>query len=185
MSAAKIATPAPIQTAGDMPPSPASSAGADSVGEGAVPVGATAAGELAAGELADADASGDAPDPPATVKVNWSETVNLALGVTTRHDPSSRSALVFPALEMVRAGKIIGPRSFSTGEIVYGAKNPHVYAQIDSKADALAHIRRLKAQGAHSIKNYNQPRRNQRRAGALGAVRFLPRRLDRSIRPSY
>lgn len=120
--------------------------------------------------LIDAHAHGPYGVDEYTPQVNWAETVNLALGVTTRHDPSSRSALVFPALEMVRAGKIIGPRSFSTGEIVYGAKNPHVYAQIDSKADALAHIRRLKAQGAHSIKNYNQPRRDQRQQVVAAAI---------------
>ncbi|MCC6479305.1 MAG: PD40 domain-containing protein [Sphingomonadaceae bacterium] len=120
--------------------------------------------------LIDAHAHGPYGVDEMTLLANWSEMVNLALGVTTRHDPSSRSALVFPALEMVRAGKIIGPRSFSTGEIVYGAKMPQVYAQIDSKADALAHIRRLKAQGAHSIKNYNQPRREQRQQVVAAAI---------------
>ncbi len=120
--------------------------------------------------LIDAHAHGPYGVDEYTPQANWAEMVNLALGVTTRHDPSSRSALVFPALEMVRAGKIIGPRSFSTGEIVYGAKSPHVYAQIDSKADALAHIRRLKAQGAHSIKNYNQPRRDQRQQVVAAAI---------------
>jgi imidazolonepropionase-like amidohydrolase len=63
---------------------------------------------------------------------------------------------------MQRAGIILAPRTFSTGEIVYGAKNAGRYALIDSLDDALAHVRRLKAQGAHSIKNYNQPRRDQR-----------------------
>lgn len=120
--------------------------------------------------LVDAHAHGPYGVDEYTPQVNWAEMVNLAMGVTTRHDPSSRSALVFPALEMVRAGKILGPRSFSTGEIVYGAKSPHVYAQIDSKADALAHIRRLKAQGAHSIKNYNQPRRDQRQQVVAAAI---------------
>lgn len=33
---------------------------------------------------------------------------------------------------------------------------------MDDLDDALAHVRRLKAQGAISIKNYNQPRRDQR-----------------------
>jgi imidazolonepropionase-like amidohydrolase len=33
---------------------------------------------------------------------------------------------------------------------------------VETLDDALAHVRRLKAQGAHSIKNYNQPRRSQR-----------------------
>jgi imidazolonepropionase-like amidohydrolase len=37
-----------------------------------------------------------------------------------------------------------------------------VYAEISSYEDALADVRRLKAQGAHSVKNYNQPRREQR-----------------------
>ena len=37
-----------------------------------------------------------------------------------------------------------------------------MYAQIDSLDDALSHVRRLKAQGGHSVKNYNQPRRDQR-----------------------
>ena len=35
-------------------------------------------------------------------------------------------------------------------------------AEIDSYDDALTHIRRLKASGACQVKNYNQPRRNQR-----------------------
>ncbi len=42
---------------------------------------------------------------------------------------------------------ILGPRIFSTGEIVYGAKQARSYAQIDSFDDALAHVRRLKAAG--------------------------------------
>ena len=37
-----------------------------------------------------------------------------------------------------------------------------MYAEINSYDDALAVVRRLKAQGAHSVKNYNQPRREQR-----------------------
>jgi imidazolonepropionase-like amidohydrolase/Tol biopolymer transport system component len=120
--------------------------------------------------LVDAHAHGPYGVDEMTLQANWSEHVNLALGVTTRHDPSSRSALVFPALEMVRSGAILGPRSFSTGEIVYGAKSPGVYAQIDSLDDARAHIRRLKAQGAHSIKNYNQPRRDQRQQVMAAAI---------------
>jgi imidazolonepropionase-like amidohydrolase len=54
------------------------------------------------------------------------------------------------------------PRTFSTGEIIYGAKAADVYAEINGYDDALAAVRRLKAQGAHSVKNYNQPRREQR-----------------------
>src|SRR3546814_4765006 len=63
---------------------------------------------------------------------------------------------------MQRAGLILAPRIFSTGEVIYGAKAAGVYAEINGYDDALAHVRRLKAQGAHSVKNYNQPRRDQR-----------------------
>jgi hypothetical protein len=96
--------------------------------------------------------------------------LNLAMGITTRHDPSSSAATVFPALEMQRAGLLLGPRSFSTGEIVYGAKSADVYAEINGLDDALAHVRRLKAQGAHSVKNYNQPRREQRQQVVAAAL---------------
>ena len=100
---------------------------------------------------------------------NWSILSHLALGVTTVHDPSSTASEVFPAAEMQRAGIIQGPRIFSSGEIVYGARNPSRYAQIDGYADALDHVTRLQRQGAHSIKNYNQPRRNQRQQVAAAA----------------
>jgi imidazolonepropionase-like amidohydrolase len=70
---------------------------------------------------------------------------------------------------MQRAGRIIGPRTYSTAEVVYGAKG-FGFASIDSYEDALAHVRRLKAQGAHGIKNYNQPRRDQRQQVAAAAL---------------
>jgi imidazolonepropionase-like amidohydrolase len=92
---------------------------------------------------------------------NWQSLAHLALGVTTVHNPSSRAAQVFAAAEYARAGLILSPRIFSTGEIVYGAKSTS-WAPVDSLNDALSHVRRLKAQGAISIKNYNQPRRDQR-----------------------
>ncbi len=112
--------------------------------------------------LVDAHAHGPHGVDEFTPQQNWVNMLNLAMGITTRHDPSSSAATVFPALEMQRAGLIVGPRTFSTGEIVYGAKAADVYAEINSLDDALAHVRRLKAQGAHSVKNYNQPRREQR-----------------------
>ncbi len=92
---------------------------------------------------------------------NWNLLAHLALGVTTIHDPSSRANLAFAAAEYARAGIILGPRIFSTAEIIYGAKSTY-WAPVNNLDDALAHVRRLKAQGAISIKNYNQPRRNQR-----------------------
>ena len=138
-----------------------------------IPAGATkvdVSGKTIIPGLIDAHAHGPYGVDEMTLQANWSEMINLALGVTTRHDPSSRAALVYPSLEMVRTGATIGPRSFSTGEIVYGAKSPGVYAEINSIDDARAHIRRLKAQGAHSIKNYNQPRREQRQQVVAAAI---------------
>ena len=112
--------------------------------------------------LVDAHAHGPQGDDDVIPQQNWSSIVNLAMGATTIHDPSARAAEIFPASEMQRTGKIIAPRIFSTGEIIYGAKAPDVYAEINSYDDALADVRRLKAEGARSVKNYNQPRREQR-----------------------
>lgn len=92
---------------------------------------------------------------------NWNLLAHLALGVTTVHNPSSSANLVFAAAEYARAGRILGPRIFSTAEIIYGAKSTG-WSPVDSLEDALAHVRRLKAQGAVTVKNYNQPRRDQR-----------------------
>ena len=112
--------------------------------------------------LVDAHAHGPEGTDELVPQQNWSLIQNLALGTTTIHDPSSRASEIFVASEMQRAGLILGPRIFSTGEIVYGAKAANVYAEINNLDDALAHVRRLKAQGGHSVKNYNQPRREQR-----------------------
>jgi len=92
---------------------------------------------------------------------NWINYATLALGVTTVHDPSNDATSFFAASELQRTGRILAPRLFSTGDVVYGARSPG-FAAIDSAQDARNHIKRLKAQGAGSIKNYNQPRRNQR-----------------------
>ena len=99
---------------------------------------------------------------------NWLNYATLALGVTTVFDPSNDATEVFAAAEMQRSGQILAPRIFSTGDIIYGAKSTH-FAQIDSLDDAREHVRRLKAQGAVSIKNYNQPRREQRQQVTIAA----------------
>ena len=119
--------------------------------------------------LIDAHAHGSQGEDDLIPQQNWSAMSHLALGVTTVHDPSSTSSEIFPAAELQRAGLILGPRTFSSGEIVYGARAPGRYALIDSYDDALGHVRRLEAEGAHSIKNYNQPRRNQRQQVAAAA----------------
>jgi len=119
--------------------------------------------------LIDAHAHGAQAVDDIIPQQNWSARTNLALGVTTIHDPSNQASHIFSASEYQRAGEIVAPRLYSSGEVVYGAKSPGVYAVIDSYEDALAHVRRLKKQGAHSIKNYNQPRREQRQQVAVAA----------------
>lgn len=142
-------------------------------GEVAIPAGAATVdvtGKTIIPGLIDAHAHGPQGVDEIVPQQNASMHANLALGTTTIHDPSNQASEIFAAQEMQRAGLILGPRIFSTGEVVYGAKSPDGYAQIDSLDDALAHIRRLKAQGAHSVKNYNQPRREQRQQ-VLAAAR--------------
>ena len=130
-----------------------------------VPAGAKvvdAAGRTIIPGLVDAHAHGAQGSGDLVPQQNWSLIQNLALGTTTIHDPSSSASMIFSASERQRAGNLLGPRIYSTGEIIYGAKSPGVYARVDSYEDALAHVRRIKAQGGISVKNYNQPRREQR-----------------------
>ncbi|MBL7825011.1 MAG: PD40 domain-containing protein [Saprospiraceae bacterium] len=91
----------------------------------------------------------------------WEYFANLAYGVTTMHDPSANSEMVFSHSEMLKTGRMVGPRLFSTGTILYGADGDFK-APVNSLDDARAALRRTKAWGAFSVKSYNQPRREQR-----------------------
>jgi imidazolonepropionase-like amidohydrolase/Tol biopolymer transport system component len=102
---------------------------------------------------------------------DWSYMANLSFGVTTAHDPSSNTEMVFSQSEMLKAGRMVGPRLYSTGSILYGADGDFKVT-INSLDDALSHLRRLKAVGAFSVKSYNQPRRDQRQQ-ILEAARQL------------
>lgn len=110
----------------------------------------------------DAHAHGPQGSDELIPQQNFEAQAHLALGVTTIHDPSSRASEIFAAGEMQRAGVILAPRIYSTGEVIYGAKAPGFFANIQSAEDAQEHVSRLAAQGAASVKNYNQPRRDQR-----------------------
>ncbi len=92
---------------------------------------------------------------------HWQYYANLAYGVTTTHDPSSNTEMTFSQSEMVKAGRMVGPRIFSTGTILYGADGDFK-AVINNLDDARSALRRMKAFGAFSVKSYNQPRRDQR-----------------------
>lgn len=92
---------------------------------------------------------------------NWAYDANLAYGITTLHDPSATTEFVFSQAELVKAGRMVGPRIFSTGTILYGADGDFK-AVVNSLDDARRHLRRMQANGAFSVKSYNQPRREQR-----------------------
>lgn len=139
----------------------------------AIPQGATtidASGKIVMPGFVDAHHHGPHGTGELIPQQNWSLVQDLALGSTTTHNPSSDASLIFASAERQQAGTLLAPRIFSTGEIVYGAKAPSVYARIDSYEDALAHVRRIKAQGGISIKNYNQPRREQRQMVARASA---------------
>ncbi|GAA4828877.1 amidohydrolase family protein [Algivirga pacifica] len=108
---------------------------------------------------------------------NWPYYANLAYGVTTTHDPSANSEMVFAQSELVKAGKMVGPRIFSTGIILYGADGDFK-AVVNNLEDARSAIRRTKAFGAISVKSYNQPRREQRQqiiqAAAENEIMVVP-----------
>lgn len=130
-----------------------------------IPAGATridATGKTIMPGLIDAHAHGPMGSGDLIPQQNWVQVQALALGTTTIHDPSNRGSEIFAAKEYQQAGRFLAPRIFSTGEIVYGAKSARVFAEVNGLDDALNHVRRLKANGALSIKNYNQPRREQR-----------------------
>lgn len=92
---------------------------------------------------------------------NWGQYANLAFGVTTIHDPSNDTNTIFASSEMQKAGLIVGPRTYSTGTILYGAAG-NFKAEVESLDDARFHLRRMQAVGAFTVKSYNQPRRDQR-----------------------
>jgi Tol biopolymer transport system component/imidazolonepropionase-like amidohydrolase len=102
---------------------------------------------------------------------SWVNYAALAFGVTTIHDPSNDTSEIFAHSELARAGRVVGPRIFSTGTILYGANTPFT-AVVNDLDDALSTLRRMQAVGAWSVKSYNQPRREQRQQ-ILEAARQL------------
>lgn len=122
--------------------------------------------------LIDAHAHGSQGSEEIIPQQNWGQYSNLAFGVTTIHDPSNDTTEIFSAAELQKAGKIVAPRIYSTGTILYGAEAIGYKAIIKDLDDAKYHLQRLKDVGAISVKSYNQPRRDQRQQ-VLTAAREL------------
>lgn len=91
---------------------------------------------------------------------------NLAYGVTTTRDPSNSNKQVFAASEMVEHGDIIGPRIYSTGNVMYPG-----LVKIPDKKAAKHHVRRYKEIGADFLKQYMQSRRIQRQWVIMEAMK--------------
>jgi len=95
----------------------------------------------------------------------------LAYGLTTIVDPATRSESAFPLAELIEAGLVTGPRTFSSAEFVL----TQAYAwgdflAINSAEDAAYHVDRRADWGAVTIKNYRQPGRAQHQL-LMGAAR--------------
>ncbi|HSL70700.1 MAG TPA: amidohydrolase family protein, partial [Longimicrobiales bacterium] len=87
--------------------------------------------------------------------------IYLAYGVTTSLDNSMWSQNIFPTAELIETGQMIGPRTFSTGDPLYrgDAARQNELGTLDA---ARQNVARLKSWGAVSVKQYQQPRRDQR-----------------------
>jgi len=103
---------------------------------------------------------------PEMLDEQWEYAANLAYGVTTTRDPSIESNTVFAQGELVSVGELIGPRIYSTGTAITTEA-----ASLSSFEDADNVVKRYKAHGADSLKEYMQPRRIQRQWLVMAAAK--------------
>ncbi|MCA1586764.1 MAG: hypothetical protein LC791_18985 [Acidobacteria bacterium] len=94
-------------------------------------------------------------------KKNWESAIYMAYGVTTTLDNSMWSGHVFPQGELIEAGAVIGPRTYTTGDPLYSGDGAR-QNEITSYAVAEENVARLQSWGAVTLKQYMQPRRDQR-----------------------
>ncbi|MDQ6827799.1 MAG: amidohydrolase family protein, partial [Gemmatimonadota bacterium] len=102
---------------------------------------------------------------------NWESAIYMAYGVTTTLDNSMWSQNVFPTAQMVEAGLVIGPRTFSTGDPLYNGDNSR-QNDLTSLTVAEQNVKRLQSWGAVTMKQYSQPRRDQRQWVSDAARRY-------------
>ncbi len=92
---------------------------------------------------------------------DYESAIYLAYGVTTSLDNSMWSQNIFPTAEMIEAGETIGPRTFSTGDPLYRGDAAR-QNELSSYDVTEQNVKRLDSWGAVSLKQYQQPRRDQR-----------------------
>jgi Tol biopolymer transport system component len=85
----------------------------------------------------------------------------LAYGITTTFDPAASSEHVFVSAELIETGVVTGPRTFSTGD-PFNAGDGFWQNEITSYDVAEQNVERLASWGVVTLKQYLQPRRQQR-----------------------
>ena len=107
---------------------------------------------------------------------------NLAYGITSTLDPAAWSQNVFPPAEMVDAGAMIGPRTFSSGDPLY-AGNGFRNNDLTSLEVTEQNIKRLSSYGVITLKQYLQPKREQHQWVAEIARKIWTQHHRRRRRP--
>ncbi|HEX4683169.1 MAG TPA: hypothetical protein VH277_10685, partial [Gemmatimonadaceae bacterium] len=92
---------------------------------------------------------------------DFEQAIYLAYGVTTTLDPSMYSVNMFPTAELIEAGGMIGPRGFSTGDNITAGDAARAN-ELNSPTDSYGMVKKMADWGAVAIKQYAQPRRDQR-----------------------
>jgi imidazolonepropionase-like amidohydrolase/Tol biopolymer transport system component len=88
---------------------------------------------------------------------------NLAYGVTTMYDVYGTTQKDFWLSDMLRAGKLDGPRIFSVGDPMFGTKyRTKMHRPNQSLDDALEQVRFNKVHGATALKDYSNHNRAAR-----------------------
>ena len=87
---------------------------------------------------------------------------NLAWGVTTIYDPSIANLQVFGYSEMVKTGKTLGPRIYSSGSPIVGQPGSSRLRDIYSYKEAERLLKERTRYNPSLIKEYLQPHRKQR-----------------------
>ncbi|KAI0737876.1 hypothetical protein C8Q80DRAFT_1275924 [Daedaleopsis nitida] len=103
---------------------------------------------------------------------SWEMETFLSYGVTTLHNPSTDTVLAFAERFRIERGQMVGPRSYHTGDIIYGAGAPGIHQDIVDMDEAMSALTRIQVEGgpsSYSYKNYNLPSRASRQRLLLAA----------------
>ncbi|KIJ44168.1 hypothetical protein M422DRAFT_67773 [Sphaerobolus stellatus SS14] len=103
---------------------------------------------------------------------SWELETFLAYGVTTLHNPSSDSRDGYHERYLVESGKMIGPRIYHTGNVIYGAGLAEIHQDVVNLEEAKSALVRIRVEGgpsSFSYKNYNLPSRASRQRLLLAA----------------